>query len=156
MPPAERPRLDRVQRSVLAAILTLALGLRLAYLGELSRDILFQHPVVDEDAYVEQARALVRGTPVRPEAYWQPPGVAYALAAVFRVAGPGLTAPRVLQALLSTLCCLLLFAIARRFLPPRRGRRGAARRRPALHRDADRAARGADRGTLRRHRGQRQ
>ena len=119
MPPAERPRLDRVQRSVLAAILALALGLRLGYLGELSRDILFQHPVVDEDAYVEQARALVRGAPVRPEAYWQPPGVAYGLAAVFRVAGPGLTAPRVLNALLSTLCCLLLLAIARRFLPPR-------------------------------------
>src|SRR6202011_3948673 len=48
-----------------------------------------------------------------------PPGVVYALAVVFRLAGPGLTAPRVVQAIVSSGCCLLAFCVARRLFTKR-------------------------------------
>ena len=47
--------------------------------------------------------------------YWQPPGLTYALCVVFRFAGRGLLAPRVVQAVISTLCALLAFLLARRW-----------------------------------------
>jgi tetratricopeptide (TPR) repeat protein len=105
--------LGRRERLWLAAILLVGLALRLACLFEQRSDILFEHPVLDEQRYVEAARALVAGTG-DPRPYWQPPGIIYALAACFRLLGPGLLAPRVLQALLSTAACLLVFLIGRR------------------------------------------
>ncbi len=61
------------------------------------------------------ARNLAEGTlPADDLAWWQPPGLVYALAMVFRVAGPGLVAPRVVQALVSSASCGLAFFVARR------------------------------------------
>jgi len=63
----------------------------------------------------------VDGRPTPPEPYWQPPGIVYALAAVFKVAGPGLLAPRLVLALLSTGLVLLVFALGRRLFSERVG-----------------------------------
>ena len=113
------PALTRTEKLLLAAILAVGLGLRIAHIAELRGDVLFDHPVVDEDSYVAAARALVAGAHVKPEAYWQPPGVIYALAAVIKVAGPDLAWPRYLQALVSTATCLLVFALGRRLMSTR-------------------------------------
>ena len=102
-------------RLALAAILLAGLGLRLWHLYALSADILFDHPQLDEEIYVAQGRTLAAGQIYDANPYWQPPGLIYALCVVFRFAGRGLMAPRVVQALLSTACALLAFLLARRW-----------------------------------------
>ena len=103
----------------LAAVLAVALALRVAYILGQRGDLLFDYPVVDEETYVASARALAEGHSPDPKAWYQPPGLVYALAAVFRACGPGLLVPRLLQALLSTASCGLAFAVARRLFSVR-------------------------------------
>jgi 4-amino-4-deoxy-L-arabinose transferase-like glycosyltransferase len=98
----------------LAAVLAAALVLRVATILGQRGDILFDYPVVDEEHYVALARALADGHGAGPEAWFQPPGLTYALAISFRAFGPGLLAPRLLQALVSTASCGLVFVVARR------------------------------------------
>ncbi len=106
---------------MLVAVLLTGLALRLGYVWSLRGDVLFEHPALDEQRYADAARALAAGQPdpERGRAYWQPPGVIYVTAAVMVLAGPGLLAPRVVQAILSTVCCLLLFALGRRLFSTR-------------------------------------
>jgi len=103
----------RRERVVLLAILLVAAALRLGYVLSLRGDVLFEHPILDEQHYVADARALADGR-AEDAPYWQPPGIIYFLAACVRLFGAGLTAPRVVQALISTAACLLVFAIGRR------------------------------------------
>ncbi len=98
----------------LAAVLAAGLVLRIAFILGQRGDILFDHPVVDEEHYVALARALADGHGAGSEAWFQPPGLTYALAISFRAFGPGLLAPRLLQALVSTASCGLVFVVARR------------------------------------------
>ncbi len=117
--------MSRRERVALGIVLGLALALRLAHVLAQRDDVLFDQPVLDERRYVEAGRALASGQGEGPErvvereAYWQPPGVIYALAAIFRLAGDGLLPPRLVQVLLSTASCLLLFAVGRRLLGTR-------------------------------------
>jgi tetratricopeptide (TPR) repeat protein len=99
---------------VLAAIVLAALGLRVAFVLGRRGDVLFDYPVVDEERYVEIGRAIGAGLPTEPKPWLQPPGMMYALGAVFAVAGPGLLVPRLVQALLSSASCLVAFLLARR------------------------------------------
>lgn len=122
----QQPSMDRRHKVALAVVLAVALGLRLWMIVGQQADVLFDHPVLDEDRFVVAARAMASGQPVEQRAFWQPPGMLYSLAATFRVAGPGLLVPRVVQALLSTASCLLLFAVGRRLLGIRGGLIAAA------------------------------
>jgi 4-amino-4-deoxy-L-arabinose transferase-like glycosyltransferase len=105
---------QRRERILLGAILGAALLLRLGHLYAQRTDVLFEHPILDEQRYVDDARRMAAGQLAEDRPYWQPPGILYVLTACFRVAGPGLAAPRVVQALVATAACLLLFGIARR------------------------------------------
>jgi len=100
---------------VVGGVVLAALALRLGYIFEQRGDILFEEPVLDEEKYVLLARSLVQGH--QPSGPWfQPPGIVYVLAFVFRLFGTGLLAPRVLQALVSTGACALAYIVARRLL----------------------------------------
>src|SRR6185436_1469406 len=46
--------------------------------------------------------------------YWQPPGYPYVLALILRLTGPGLLAPRLVQALLGALTAALTCALGTR------------------------------------------
>jgi 4-amino-4-deoxy-L-arabinose transferase-like glycosyltransferase len=106
------------ERALLLAILVAAFALRLAHLLSQHGDVLFEHPMLDEERYVDSARALAAGhDEARP--YWQPPGIVYVTAAVLRVCGPSLWGPRLLQVLISTAACLLLYLLGRRLFSPR-------------------------------------
>ena len=61
--------------------------------------------------------------------WFHPPGLVYALATIFSLAGRGLLAPRLVQALLWTASCGLTYLIARRVFERRvaNARRRAAR-----------------------------
>jgi len=103
---------------IIGAILALALALRLGHVLAQRGDVLFDHPALDEAEYVQNARALATGHG-EDRAYWQPPGLVYAMAATMKVAGPGLLAPRLVQVAISVASCLLLFAIGRRLFDVR-------------------------------------
>jgi MYXO-CTERM domain-containing protein len=111
-------RLDRRERLALAAIVAVALWLRLLYLMEQRHDLLFDYPVVDEERYVAMGRGLATGFEEQ-RAWFHPPGVAIALSLVFRVFGDGLVAPRVVQAVVSSASCLLAYGVARRLFGAR-------------------------------------
>lgn len=122
------PHLLKDRRWVLAALLAiLALGgaLRGLYLAEFSRTPDFAVPFADADFHNYWARALAFGdwTPpfyevdphIREIPYFRPPGYAYFLAAVYKVAGPGYLGPRAVQMALGLLNALLAFLLARRY-----------------------------------------
>jgi tetratricopeptide (TPR) repeat protein len=105
---------ERRYAIALVGILVVALALRVLYILGQRGDLLFDYPVVDEETYVAAARALADGHGVAPKPWYQPPGLVYALATVFRVCGPGLLVPRLLQAVLSTASCAMAFVVTRR------------------------------------------
>jgi len=111
-------------RLILATILVVAFALRLGYVVAQRGDVLFDHPVLDEDSYVKAAHALVEGH-ADPRPYWQPPGNVYALAATFEVTND-LLLPRLVQILISVASCGLVFLIGRRLFDPRTGLVAAA------------------------------
>ncbi len=104
------------ERLALWIILAVALGLRVAFVLGQRTEVFFDTPQLDEAHYVDEARRLIAGTPGEQDhlPYWQPPGIIYVLTAIFRFAGTGLLAPRLVSALVSAASCLVLFAIARR------------------------------------------
>jgi tetratricopeptide (TPR) repeat protein len=106
-------RTRRVQLA-LGGILAIAFVLRVAHVLGQRGDILFDYPVVDEETYVALARRLAQGQVADPRAWFQPPGLVYALGAIFYACGPGLLVPRIVQALVSTASCGLAFVIAKR------------------------------------------
>jgi tetratricopeptide (TPR) repeat protein len=109
---------DRRKAIALAVILGFALALRVAYILGQRRNLLFEFPVVDEERYVAMGRALADGQVSDPRPWFHPPGVVYALAAVFWTWGPELLVPRIVQAMVSTASCGLAFLVARRLLSP--------------------------------------
>jgi Tfp pilus assembly protein PilF/4-amino-4-deoxy-L-arabinose transferase-like glycosyltransferase len=111
--------LGRRERLVLLAILLCAAALRIGFVLGQRGDVLFDHPQLDEQRYVREARDLVSGRSGEERPYWQPPGVIFATAAVMAVAGQGLLAPRIVQALISTGACWILFLLGRRLFGTR-------------------------------------
>ncbi len=100
-----------------AAIFAVALVLRFAYLSEIDSSPFFDAPVVDARTYADAARELAAGAWLGPGApFWQPPLYPYFLGAVWAVTGVGWIAPRVLQALLGALTCVLLWRLGCRTL----------------------------------------
>lgn len=104
---------------VLVLVLAVALALRVAYILSRRGDLLFDHPVVDEERYVAMGRTLAAGQVPDPRPWFHPPGLTYALALVFKLAGPGLMAPRLVQALLGTASIALAYVLVKRLLGPR-------------------------------------
>lgn len=97
-----------------ALVFVAALALRLAHVLALRGSPYFARPVLDAETYYWAARALVAGEGWPEPVYWQPPGYPYFLAAVLRMAGPGLLAPRLVQAVLGALTAALTCAIGTR------------------------------------------
>ena len=96
-------------------VFALALLLRLGYLHEISDTPLFSFPVVDALTYAQEARYLSDTSWAgRPAPFWQPPLYPYALALLG--AGEDFFIPRLLQALLGALICVLTYLLGRRIL----------------------------------------
>jgi 4-amino-4-deoxy-L-arabinose transferase-like glycosyltransferase len=108
-------RRARRELVVLALVLAAALVVRVGYILGQRGDVLFDYPVVDEERYVAMARALAHGQTADPRPWFHPPGLVYSLSLVFRVFGPGLLAPRLVQAVVSTASCAATYVLARRW-----------------------------------------
>jgi cytochrome c-type biogenesis protein CcmH/NrfG len=108
------------------AVFAAALVLRVVCVVEMQRDVLVQHPAVDQADYIQWARIVAAEGDVLAEPFPRPPGLPYALALLFRLWGPGLLGPRLLQAGLSAAVCLLVFAAGRAWFGTRVGLAAAA------------------------------
>jgi tetratricopeptide (TPR) repeat protein len=97
----------------------LALCLRIFYLHEIENSPLFQFPVVDARAYVEDALYLSGESWLgRPVPFWQPPLYPYSLAFLFSVFGENYYLPRLLQAFMGAAICVLTCLIGRQLFSP--------------------------------------
>ena len=91
------------------AVFALALSARLYYLHEIRVSQLFTAPVVDARTYTEDARYLSEVSFAgRPAPFWQPPLYPVLLGVLFAVAGDDLYLPRLIQAVLGALVCVLI------------------------------------------------
>lgn len=98
-----------------AGILILALMLRLSYVWEIRAEPDFDAPSMDALYHHQWALGLATGQwdeklgPLRSEPYFRAPLYVFSLAGLYSVFGPDLLAVRVVQALLGSLSCLLIY-----------------------------------------------
>ena len=91
------------------AVFALALSARLYYLHEIRASPLFTAPVVDARTYTEDARYFSDVSFAgRPAPFWQPPLYPVLLGVLFTLAGDDLYLPRLIQAVLGALVCVLI------------------------------------------------
>ena len=108
---------------LLGGILLLGLLLRGWYLGELIHAPDFTSPALDAAFHDHWARGLAFGDwsvpaeyadpQIRTTPFFRPPGYAYFLGLLYRVAGPSYVGPRLIQMGLGLLNCILAFYLGR-------------------------------------------
>ena len=123
--PALREKKRSYERLILAAILLVGLGLRVAYLSENAATPEFSAPAVDPGFHDYWARGIATGDWRPPSGqpdpkitttpYLRPPGYPYFLALLYKVAGPGYLAPRLIQIVLGLINVGLAFTLTRRW-----------------------------------------
>ncbi|MGH9869949.1 MAG: glycosyltransferase family 39 protein [Candidatus Polarisedimenticolia bacterium] len=125
---AEPPRmyeppspLARHDRTVAWGVFGLALLMRAAYVRLLHDSPLWDDLPVDLGYYRDWALRIAQGAWGPPELYEQSPLYAWILALVFKLFGPGLLAPRLLQIVVGSMTCVLIARIGRRVVSPGAG-----------------------------------
>jgi Flp pilus assembly protein TadD len=111
-PPTERllPPWLRSEKAALLAILALALVLRVIWVLQMRASPFFEDPALDQRFFVDAGRAIAKGGAAPA---FRPPLYAWWLALSFELFGPGLLAPRLLQALAGTAAVWLVYQVAK-------------------------------------------
>ncbi len=118
-----KPSLDAVPEWFLVAIVfAVALAVRLVYLGQLNDTPFFDHPVGDSRIYHERALDIAAGDLVGKEAYFHSsPFYPYFMALVYKVFGVNFTFLRIIQFLIGSANCVVIYLLTRKISPRRRG-----------------------------------
>jgi tetratricopeptide (TPR) repeat protein len=126
--PRENRRFSWREALLLALVLALALGVRLAWLAEYSPGAEYRHPLYDPEynAYWARGLALDQWTPpegvndpeIRTTPYGRPPGYPFFLAGVYTLFGVNDWAPRAVQTVLGLINVVLLFSLGRALFGP--------------------------------------
>ncbi|MFO8071316.1 MAG: glycosyltransferase family 39 protein [Polyangia bacterium] len=107
--------LERRERLVVAAIVALAAVLRgLHVWSAAGSDPFFYMPAVDPEVYHRWASRIAGGDWIGDEVFFLSPLYPYFLSAIYALFGPDLLAARIVQAVLGSLSCALLYLVARR------------------------------------------
>jgi tetratricopeptide (TPR) repeat protein len=109
--PNGRPR--RVDRLALG-VFAIALGARLIHIWALKGSPFFSHLLVDSVDFDARAMALAQGGWAEEGAFYQAPLYPLFLSFLYRIFGHGLTAVRIVQALLGSGTAVLVYLIGRR------------------------------------------
>ncbi len=102
-----------VDVAIFAAIFAVALSLRLVYLQQWQNCPIFTHPKIDEQYHDEWAQAIAAGETYEPGAYFRAPLYPAFLGAIYWVFGHSYYVPRLIQSMLTSLTCGLLFIVGR-------------------------------------------
>ena len=105
---------------VLGLAVFIGLALRLLYIYEISDTPFFTGLVVDQAAYDNWAQRIAAGDWLGSKPFYQDPLYPYFLAAIYSVFGRSLPLVYVIQAVMSSFCCLLVYGIGRRAFNDRR------------------------------------
>jgi len=111
----------RVEFAIGAVIVALAFVLRVAHVLASRACPLFDAPQMDALYHVEWARAVVAGVEFQPGPFFRAQLYPWMLAAVLRVFGDGLLAPRLVQCVLGAASVAFVWRSARRVLDARAG-----------------------------------
>ena len=106
-------KLARHGGSILAAILLVAAGVRVAALLSLKGTVYFDALLTDERAYHEWARRIADGTFDSSSVYELAPLPAYLMALVYKVLSPDVLYVRIMNIALGVAACGLVYAIGR-------------------------------------------
>ena len=110
------------QRLLVGAVGLAAFGLRCLYVFQSTDSPFFDFPQVDAKTYTDTAIRLADGQwQGDPEPFWQPPLYPYFLGLVFWISSPGYYLPRLIQAGLGALNCVLVYLLGRRIFSPSLG-----------------------------------
>jgi Flp pilus assembly protein TadD/4-amino-4-deoxy-L-arabinose transferase-like glycosyltransferase len=110
---------DRISDTVtMLIVFAVALALRLTYLVDFREVPYFHHPVGDSLVYHARALAIVAGDWIGREAYFHSsPLYPYFLALVYKIFGVNFTALIVVQFVIGSVTCVLIYLLARRAAP---------------------------------------
>ncbi len=111
---AKEPFCERHVRPLLAAILLLALGLRVAGLMDLSRSVYVDFLLWDERIYHDIALRIANGAYTGRAVYEFAPLFAYLMAGVYRLFTPDIFHIRLLNSLFGVLTCWVVYGIGAR------------------------------------------
>lgn len=100
--------------ALLVAIVLFALGLRFGYVMQLRSSPAFDHPTMDDRYFDEWAQAIAKGETYLQDPYYRAPLYPAFVGMIYKVFGHSYLAPRLVQAVLGSLGCGLLFLIGRR------------------------------------------
>lgn len=118
---ADRTTFDRRWWLVLAGVFALALGLRAAYVAEI-RDVgFFREHLSDAAVYMDRAAGIAAGDWFGPADFVHAPSYAYLLGVLQSVGGDSPWLPRIVQAVIGALTCVVVALIARRLFDPTTG-----------------------------------
>jgi tetratricopeptide (TPR) repeat protein len=105
----------------LLILLAVALGVRLAYLQQISDNPFFNHPIIDAQTYDEMAVRISAGEEPIPAPFFQPPLYPYFLGLLYALFGRDLFLVRLLQMLMGTASVWLLYLLGVRLFDRRVG-----------------------------------
>jgi len=109
-----------IQRVVpILMIFSFALFLRLIYLHDYKENPLFSHPQIDAETFVTQAGEMARGTffSVNPYSFYQPPLYPFLLAIFFKLFTFDLYWLHLLQMILGSCNCVLIYTLGKQCFP---------------------------------------
>lgn len=115
----KKPPLDSSDAVILASIFGVAFLLRLIYIFEISASPFFENLVIDCARYSDWAKEIAAGNWVGGRTFYQSPLYAYFLGIIYRFLTTSLFAVRLLQAIIGSGSCVLVFLIARRLFDRR-------------------------------------
>ncbi len=106
---------------LLLGLFLLALILRLIYLWEIRDNPFFENLILDPLAYDTWAQQISRGDWVGSKIFYQSPLYPYFLAIIYRLFGHNLFTVRVIQFIIGSLNCILIYLIGKKAFSPRVG-----------------------------------
>ncbi|MBN1383975.1 MAG: tetratricopeptide repeat protein [Elusimicrobia bacterium] len=99
---------------VVLAILILAFTLRFIYLSKINNDFFFLNPVLDAKVYDDWAVEISQGDWIGRKVFFMNPGYPYFLAVLYKIFGHSLYFVAVIQFIIGSIGCILVYFIALR------------------------------------------
>ena len=115
------PKMDRSIPMLMTVIAVTALVVRLGHLAGASGYPAFFTPIVDSGEYHRIASDYAAGKGMGLEFFWQVFLYPFLLSLLYGVTGPSVVAAKIVQALLGTVTCVLVFSLGRRLFDRRIG-----------------------------------
>ena len=105
----------------IAAVLFLAVAVRMLYLYEIYDNPFFRHLLIDESSYDRWGRQIAAGEWLGKEVFYQDPLYPYFLGVIYSVIGRDFLWVRMIQLLLGSATCVFIYLLGKSFFDARTG-----------------------------------